>query len=142
RPDAEITLLARKQFLPLLETFQVADRLRALPPQGAGYFSHFWRLREEYADVWLLFTNSIRGDLESYCAGCRQRFGIIRPGRLRPLLSHAYAVPAEFDERSHHQLELWENLLRHFGLNSPPDCRPLDSKLHPLHPEPETQNPK
>src|SRR5690606_14479907 len=58
RPDAEITLVARPQFLPLLERLGVADRLHALPPRGAGYFLHFWRLRHEYPDVWLLFTNS------------------------------------------------------------------------------------
>jgi heptosyltransferase-2 len=135
RPDAEITLLAKKPFLPLLETWAVADRLRALPPSGAGYFAHFWKLRGEFPVTWLLFTNSFRGDLEAWLAGARQRFGIVRPGKPRPLLSRAYRLPADFDERSHHQLELWENFLRQFGLNQPSDRRPLD-------PSPQTQNPR
>jgi lipopolysaccharide heptosyltransferase II len=125
RPDAEITLVAKPQFLPLLEGWNVADRLQPLPPRGPGYFLHFWRQRRAYPDVWLLFTNSLRGDLEAWLSGCRQRFGLVRPGKFRPLLSHAYRLPEEFDERTHHQLELWENFLRHFGLNVPPDRTPL-----------------
>lgn len=125
RPDAKITLLAKKQFIPLLESWRIADHCRALPPQGFGYFLHFRKMRHEYPDTWLLFTNSFRGDLEAWLSGCRQRFGLIRPGKRRPLLSHAYRVPADFDERTHHQLELWENFLRHFGLDAPPDRTPV-----------------
>ncbi|MEY2880256.1 MAG: hypothetical protein RLZZ15_2636, partial [Verrucomicrobiota bacterium] len=121
RPDAELTLIAKKQFLPLLAEWNVGDRLLALPPRGAGYFFHFWKLRAAHPDVWLLFTQSLRGDLEAWVSGCRQRFGLVRPGKRRPLLSHAFAVPADFDERAHHQLDLWENFLRHFGLNAPLD---------------------
>lgn len=124
RPDAEITLIAKPQFLPLLETWGVADRLQPLPPQGPGYFLHFWRRRGAFPDVWLLFTNSLRGDLEAWLSGCRQRFGLLRPGKSRPLLSHAYRVPADFNERTHHQLVLWENFFRHFGLSAPVDRTP------------------
>lgn len=127
RPDAEIVLVAKRQFLPLLESWAIADRLHALPPHGAGYFTHFRALRAEFPDVWLLFTNSLRGDFEAWCAGARQRFGIARPGKPRPLLSHAYRLPADFDEKTHHQLALWENFLRHFGLDRPVDRTPLTS---------------
>ena len=129
RPDAEITLVAKKQFIPLLEGWAVADRTLALPPQGLGYFAFFRDLRSSYPDVWLLFTNSFRGDLEAWITGCRQRFGLVRPGKRRPLLSHRFHVPADFDERTHHQLELWENFLRHFGLNTSPDRTPLSASV-------------
>jgi ADP-heptose:LPS heptosyltransferase/lauroyl/myristoyl acyltransferase len=125
RPDAEITLVAKKQFLPLLESWGVGDRTLALPPRGPGYFLSFWKLRAEFPDVWLLLTNSFRGDLEAWCSGCRQRFGIVRPGKSRPLLSHAYQLPPGYDEAAHHQRELWENFFRHFGLSAPLDCSPL-----------------
>jgi ADP-heptose:LPS heptosyltransferase len=125
RPDAEITLLAQRAFVPLLETLGLADRVRALPGRGAGYFAHFAPLRSSYPDVWILLTNSLRGDLEARIAGCPQRFGIERAGRRRPLLTHAYRVPEGFDEAHHHQVELWDNFLRHFGLNAPLDCSPL-----------------
>ena len=132
RPDAELTLVAKAQFLPLIESWGVADRVHAVPARGWGYFAHFWRLRRAYPDTWLLFTNSVRGDLEAWLAGCPQRFGLVRPGQHRPLLTHAYAVPADFDERTHHQLELWENFLRHFGLEVAPDRAPLADRPTPL----------
>lgn len=125
RPDAEIVLVGKKQFQLLAERWQLGDRYHPLPPQGLGYFAHFRRLRAEHPDVWLLFTNSVRSDLEAWLTGCRQRFGLVRPGKKRPLLSHRYRVPADFDERTHHQLELWQNFLGHFGLAAALDRAPL-----------------
>jgi heptosyltransferase-2 len=125
RPDAEITLLARPGHVPLLETFGIADRVRALPADGAGYFSHFAALRAQYADTWILLTNSARGDLEAAAAGCPQRFGILRPGAFRPFLTDAYRPPDGFDESQNHQIRLWEDFLRHFGMVGPLDRSPL-----------------
>ena len=125
RPDAEITLLAGPGFVPLIESWGLADRILPLPARGPGYFAHFAGLRAAYPDVWILLTNSLRGDLEARVAGCPQRFGILRPGRRRPLLTHAYRPPDGFDEAHHHQIELWENFLRHFGLAAPPDLTPF-----------------
>lgn len=127
RPDAELTVLAKPQFLPLLTQWQLADRVLPLPPRGPSYFAHFRRLRHEHPDVYLLFTNSLRGDVEARLTNCRQRFGLIRPGKPRPLLTHGYRVPPDFDERTSHQLTLWENLLRHFGLAAPLDRSPLST---------------
>jgi ADP-heptose:LPS heptosyltransferase/lauroyl/myristoyl acyltransferase len=127
RPDAEITFIAKPQFLPLLEQLGVADSLRPLPPRGSGYFLHFWRLRAEHPDCYLLFTNSTRGDLEAWLTRCRQRFGLKRAGHWRPLLTRAYAPPADFDEAKRHQLELWTDFLKHFGLAAQPDRTPLHS---------------
>jgi heptosyltransferase II len=124
RPDAEITLVAAKRFVPLLECWNAADALHPLPAPGWGYFRHFLRLRRAYPDVWILFTNSVRGDLEAFLAGCPQRFGIVRPGRSRPLLTHVFAPAAGFDETQRHQIELWEGFLRGFGLAGALDRTP------------------
>jgi ADP-heptose:LPS heptosyltransferase len=78
-----------------------------------------------YPDVWLLLTNSVRGDLEAALTGCPQRFGLRRAGRPRPLLTHAWRVPADFEEEGHHQIELWERFLRGFGLQGQVDRAPL-----------------
>ena len=125
RPDAQITLLATAPFCPLLELSGLADRVRPLPPPGLRRFLHFWRLRHEYPDCFLLFPTSFRGDLEAWLTRCRQRFGLARSGRRRPLLTHVWQVPGDFDECSQHQIKLWEEYLRHFGLNAPPDFAPL-----------------
>jgi len=132
RPDAEIILVAKEPFLPLLASWKVADRLHALPPRGWGYFAHFRRLRHSYPDVWLLFTHSPRGDLEARLAGAPQRFGIIRARRRRPLLSHAWRPPGDFAASHPHQFQLWTEFLRHFGLTSPADSAPVPASIRPV----------
>jgi ADP-heptose:LPS heptosyltransferase/lauroyl/myristoyl acyltransferase len=131
RPDAEISLVASARFLPLLDAWNVADHLVPLPTRGLGTWSHFLAMRREFPDVWLLLTNSARGDLEATVAGCPQRFGIRRPGHPRPLLTHAFALPAGFDERTHHQVDLWERFLRHFGMEGPVDWSPARAGVTP-----------
>ncbi len=126
RPDMEITLLARPAQARWLGSLGVADRVRALPAgSGWSYFREFRRARDEFIDCHLLFTNSVRGDLEAWLAGARQRFGLRRPGRPRPLLTHRFRLPSDYDESQHHQLELWTDFLRHFGLRAEPDRTPL-----------------
>lgn len=125
RPDAEITLLAKAQYRPLLEKLGLADRVLPLPRKGAGYFGHFWRLREQFPDCTILFTNSLRGDLEAWLTRSRQRFGIARPGKPRRLLTHRLRLTADYDEERHHQLGLWTSFLQQFGLNEAPDTTPL-----------------
>ncbi|MDP0496893.1 MAG: glycosyltransferase family 9 protein [Verrucomicrobiota bacterium JB024] len=126
RPDAELTLLARPHFLPLLERFGLGDRLLALPPKGRrGYFKPFRLWSEEYPDVQVLFTNSTRGDLEARCIGAKQRFGIARPGKPRRNLTHTWPLPPDLDEATVHQTRLWEMFFRHFGLEGELDLTPF-----------------
>jgi len=125
RPDAEFILVAKETFLPLVDAAKVADRLHPLPRRGAGYFAHFLRLRHFYPDVWLLFTQSQRGDVEAWLAGAPQRFGMIPAGRHRPLLTHAWTPSGDFASSHPHQFELWTEFLKQFGLTSPADLSPL-----------------
>lgn len=129
RPDAEITFIAKAAFLPLLAQTALADKLIPLPKRDWKYFLFFRALRRSYPDAYLLLTHSVRGDLEARLTGCRQRFGLVKHGRRRPLLTHRYEAPAGFDEKHHHQLELWENLFRHFGLELPADRTPLPASF-------------
>jgi len=131
RPDAELILVGRAAFGPLLETWGLGDRFVPLPARGPGYFRAFRRLTAEHPDVWLLFTQSLRGDLEAWCAGSRQRFGLIRAGQRRPLLSHRFPVPKDWDQSHRHQLALWTEFLGHFGLTKSPDLSPLGPRPEP-----------
>lgn len=125
RPDAEITLLARKQFVPLLQKCGLAERIIGLPEKGdAGYFRFFKDLAYEYPDTHVLFTNSTRGDLEAKAINAPQRFGIERPGKPRKLLSHTWRLPDELNEAEIHQTRLWELFFQHFGLQEALDLNP------------------
>jgi ADP-heptose:LPS heptosyltransferase/lauroyl/myristoyl acyltransferase len=125
RPDAEITLLAQPAFIPLLEKLQIADRYLTIPPRGKGYGKFFALLRLKYVDVHVLFTNSLLGDQEAWLAGAPQRFGMKRPGKWRPWLTHTWDVPADLDETKIHQTRVWEKFFQHFGLKEELDLRPI-----------------
>jgi len=125
RPDAELTLIGKAVFQPVAEAAEVVDHYEPLPPRGPAYWRHFRHLRFRHFDVYLLFTNSFRGDLEAWLTRTPQRFGIKRPGKLRFGLTGEYRTHSRYDESQHHQIELWEDYLRHFGLNAKPDSAPL-----------------
>lgn len=126
RPDAHLTLIAKKAFVPLLEATGLAQRVVALPDKGAGYWKTFRAMRQDYTDTHILFTNSTRGDLEARVMGSLQRFGMVRPGKTRRLLSHGWRLPESLDETRTHQTRVWEKWLREaHGLEVPLDLAPF-----------------
>ena len=126
RPDAQITLLARKHFLPMLEMLGVADRLIALPPKGKGYWKFCRDLRTEYPDQHFLFTNSLRGDREAQLIGAPQRYGMLRKGYPRPLINRKWNVPQDLDLTRNHQTLVWARWLREAcGLKQELDFSPI-----------------
>jgi heptosyltransferase-2 len=142
RPDLEINMVGQAHFMPLLEKLGVGDVPRPLPKKGTrGYYRHFRQFRKERPDRYLLFTNSLRGDLEAWMTGCRQRIGMARPGKFRPLLSDKWQVPRELDEDQVHQTRVWEQMLRHFGLRKPLDFTPIRLPESDTTPPPSNRTP-
>lgn len=132
RPDAELTLLCLPAFLPLLELLDLADHLHPLPAsRKLARLLDLLPLRRQLPDLHLLFTNSLRGDLEALLIGAPRRYGVLRPGRRRPLLTHHY--PAKPEDLAGHQSALWENFLRHFGMEAELDLSPFRLP-HPAKP--------
>ena len=125
RPDFEFTLIGRAAFKPLVDRLNVADHFIPLPERGSSYFKSFYALRKSYPDTYLLLTNSARSDMEAFLTRCPQRFGMIRPGKHRPLLTDAYVLPPEFDETQMHQTAVWEMMARRYGLEEALDYTPI-----------------
>ena len=126
-PEAEMVLLAQRGFVPLLERLAVAEQVVTIPPRGRGYWSFFRRLKKQQPEEYILFTNSLRGDLEAWLAGGKRRHGILRKGKWRPLVSRGWRLPKDLDERAVHQTRLWERWWREAGLlpEGELDLRPL-----------------
>ncbi len=131
-PDAEeITLLAQPGFVPLLESWGLADRVSGrCRGRAPGYSGHFAGLRTEYPDA---SGYSSRTPPEAtWRRGSRSApLGRLRPGRFRPLLSDTYRPPKGFDEAHHHQLELWELFLGISAWPPGPDSSPFPGKVGP-----------
>ena len=79
RPDVRFTLVAKSEFIPLLKKFCLGEDYLALPERGFRYFFEFRNLLKFKPDNYLLFTNSLRGDIEAFLSGSRQRFGLNFP---------------------------------------------------------------
>lgn len=125
RPDAELTLLGKPAFQPLCERLGLGDRYLGLPTSEAASWGFFRQLRTDYPDTFVLLTNSLRGDGEAWLTRCPQRFGLIRRGKPRPLLTHGWTVPPDLDLRTVHQTELWRRFFAHFGLPGELDRTPF-----------------
>lgn len=115
RPDFCIHLVVKRSMASWLQRHFDVDFIHVLPEKsGLSYFKSFWNIRKEFPDVWVNFTNSIRSDLEAFCSGAEQRFGLQKQG-LRLLLTHVFKtkpLPGE------HQTELWYRFLQNYGLKA------------------------
>tara|TARA_R100000027_G_scaffold67687_1_gene67784 strand:- start:1685 stop:3583 length:1899 start_codon:yes stop_codon:yes gene_type:complete len=136
RPDARITLVYRPQFATLIDLLQIPCDAH-LPadsrtPDGKQLLKDSYH---DYPDTAILFTNSFRGDKEMHTTRADQRFGIARPKKPRPLLTHSWEIPEDLDEASIHQSELWNRFLQHFGLVEEPDFSPVPSSASDSNPK-------
>jgi heptosyltransferase II len=122
RPDAEISLLCQVQYKSVLEYLGVGHRVIALPKKGFLYFFNVWNFRKQFPDVYFLFTNSLRGDIEAFLCGAPLRLGG-STGRKRKLLSHQAIISKEFEKK--HQTALWGEYLKFFGLKEAISSNPF-----------------
>ena len=133
RPDVSFTIVCKSEYTDLLKKFDLGEEFINLPPKSFMYFWEFHKKTRYPPDNYLLFTNSVRGDMEAIISGAEQRFGLRLPGRSRPLLSHAFnPVESGIIKYSNlHQTRLWEQMARHFGLHESIEEKP--TSLHPIH---------
>ena len=134
RPDVKFILLCKPQFKSLLQYLHVGDVFFS----SGNIFSTISlkvasRIRKFFPDCHFLFTNSFRGDFEAFLIGSAHRFGLRRPGKPRPLLSHIFRPDTQIigGDKRVHQSELWTMLGTHFGLDGRIDFSPLIKTITP-----------
>ncbi|MDA0849454.1 MAG: hypothetical protein O2827_06855, partial [Verrucomicrobia bacterium] len=116
RPDLRISLFCMKQYAEWLRNLGIAEDIIELPNQRSriGYFFEFLSYRRYFFDANLLFSNSLRGDIETFLVGAGNRFGLVRD-HCRPFLTDFYKSEKGCSTKIH-QIILWEKMLNHFGL--------------------------
>ena len=123
RPDFYLHAVVSEAFAPLVRQYFPVDHILTLPKfSGLRYFKPFLAIRKHYPDIWLNFPNSQRTDIEAFCSGANQRFGIQRNSYRRFLLTHTVKSFPDADE---HQVEFWYRFLKHFGLDVPLSKKPF-----------------
>lgn len=135
RPDSSLTLLAKPAYEELLLNLGLADQFIALPQEfSKSSYMEFLENRNEYPSLIINFANSLRSDIECFALGCPRRYGLVLPGRSRPLLTHSWRPPHSHteDDKEIHQVRLWEQMLQHFGLEQELDVSPIKLGLKRL----------
>ncbi len=116
RPDFYLHAVVKPSLAPFIQRYFPFDAIHCLPQkEGFEYWKCFLHIRSTYPDVWINFTNSMRSDIEAFCSGAFQRFGL-QKNHSRWLLTHTYPgcpTPGE------HQTRLWYRFMHHFGLTVP-----------------------
>ena len=127
RPDVRFSLVCQPQYVPLLKKFDLGENYLPLPKKSAVYYWTFRKLITQSPENYLLFTNSMRGDIEAFLSGSPQRFGVKPSGRKRPFLSHCFDPESMdgFDWNKVHQTVVWEKMSQHFGLMEKVSKSPL-----------------
>ena len=116
RPDFYLHTVVTENLADLVQRHFPVDHVVMLPKHsGLRYFKPFLSIRRRYPDIWINFLNSQRTDIEAFCSGAIQRFGIQKKYR-RFLLTHTVRMQPYPDE---HQVEFWYCFLKHFGLKVP-----------------------
>lgn len=125
RGDAEITLLVNRRFKPLAEALRVADQVLPLPRRNLQYYRKVWQLRWNYPDTIYNITQSRSADLETKLINAPRRYGMRWPGTTRSLLTDVFKIDPGWDESKNHQVDLWSEYFKHFGLEGEIDFTPL-----------------
>lgn len=115
RPDVEVTIFCQTQYVDLLERLNLADNYIQLPNKRTKYFFQMLKYRKLYPDAHIVFTNSIREDLEAWLINATSRLGIYK-NRRRPLLTDVFKFPPEIDQSNTHQTVCWAKFLQTYGL--------------------------
>jgi heptosyltransferase-2 len=112
RADMHVTLLCKPQYAEWLKSLELAHMVYPLEQEhGVQYYFQFLKLRKEYPDAQLNFTNSLRGDIEAFIIGTPKRFGLRRRGK-RLLLNRVYNP---LNLSSKHQTKIWADMLTYYG---------------------------
>ena len=122
RPDFYLHTVVVENLADLVKNHFPVDHVVTLPkPSGLNHFKPFWAIRKHYPDIWINFPNSQRTDIEAFCSGATQRFGIQKKHR-RFLLTHTVRMQPYPNE---HQVLFWYRFLQNFGLNIPLEKKPF-----------------
>lgn len=125
RPDASVSLLVQGKYAAAVGLFGVADEIISVPNREDGFFARaraFWRLNERYADIHLVFPDSLADDLQSFLAGADRRLALGR-NRLRLFMKGVFRPDAAHS--AEHVLLEYEAFMRHFGLKGDLDFSPF-----------------
>lgn len=125
RPDAAITALAAPTHVPILQHSGLCEHVLALPAVAETRRAFLRSLRRSYPDIWIDLSGVVDAGTEGRLVDCPQRFGINPPDFTRKNFNHLWTPPANLSESDTAPIHVWEEFLRHFGLQGGLDLSPI-----------------
>ncbi len=125
RPDAFVSLLVQRKFAGIVEKFGVADEVVRLPNVEEGSLAKIFayrRLNDRYADIHLIFSDSLLVDICSRLLQADYSFAV-QTSRKRRFVTEVYRPDAA--QSAEHIAIGYEAFLRRFGLKGDVDFSPL-----------------
>jgi heptosyltransferase-2 len=126
RPDARITLLCPPAYGEWLAALPFIDGVVPLPERGLPYFPLLRSAVPLRPDMQLLFTNSLRGDLEALLLQSPIRIGF-RTNNFRPRLALTHYLSLPHGGQMHRTF-LWHKSLEQIGLPHSLSLDPLERR--------------
>ena len=123
RPDCELTVFVKEQYVHWLKGLEIAEVVEGLPPESPKYLWDLFPFRKCKPEFQLLLTNSFRGDLEAFIFGARYRMGF-EYGRRRFLLN--YPVRNDFSKSTHLTFQ-WKKLAEAGGCTEGLNLKPVSN---------------
>ena len=128
RPDIQFLIMGRSTYLPLLQKFELGEEFIRIDNESLkGYLDVLLEVKRKMPECHLMFTNSLRGDIESLIVGSPQRLGMEFTDRYRPFLSHSFKVNKS-DFNSRHLTKTWEQMIIEFGFTGKVTFEPFNLK--------------
>ncbi|MDR1303008.1 MAG: hypothetical protein LBJ81_00105 [Puniceicoccales bacterium] len=135
RPDAEVTLIARKNFVQFLQALSLADRILPIGRRANGktfyplaYYRQLWGYRRLEPDFLIRIGNdSTTGDIEVLLMSPKSSFAPHFINKKRPYFSERIAM--DRDSPTVHQAENIRYFIEKMGYRGDWDFTPIDLKI-------------
>jgi ADP-heptose:LPS heptosyltransferase/lauroyl/myristoyl acyltransferase len=129
RPDIQITLLCNNNYKNLLQLLHKDFKICTIPCSVFQSFLLAFMKRREFPDLMLVFTNSLRGDIESYLTGVPFRYGVAFGAKKRFKINQLSISDSKqdyaFDPRLNTQVSNWAKMIYENGFTGELCTKPL-----------------
>ncbi|MDR0418230.1 MAG: hypothetical protein LBH08_02250 [Puniceicoccales bacterium] len=128
RPDGQIVLVVRSQFVQFLEKLHLADCVLPLAKKSKKYYRQLWTYRQLNPDFLIRLVNSTTGDIETFILNAAHSFAQQFPHRKRPWFSQRIFM--DFDDlQTVHQERTTQFFIREMGYLGNWDLKPLSLEI-------------
>jgi lauroyl/myristoyl acyltransferase/ADP-heptose:LPS heptosyltransferase len=128
RPDGQVILVARAQFVQFLENLHLADCVLPLTKKSKKYYQQLFAYRRLGPDFLIRLVDSTTGDIETFILNAMHSFAQQFPHKKRPWFSQRIFVNFDNSQTIHRET-ITQSFAQEMGYQGDWDLKPLDLKI-------------